>query len=528
MKRLVIFCLFLFFTDIVCSQQRFEILKCGYGFSHVKAIDNGKEKEYSQKGYLYGYQKLKLEDGQNIKVRNCDNKSEDYIESSLYKEWKSKNIDDYFEKKDKSESTLSMSHGGPGSVVTFHQPFKCERRINNEKRVALIIGNVCYSSYSPLNLASKEALDVKEKLLNLGFDCYLLTNLEENNFQKTIENFTKIVNQDNYKVALLYYTGHGEEDKEGHDVLLPVDADTKGNGSLLLDFIISKMQEKQREGENRLMFINACRNKNSNYSKNDDYKGTKIDNGSYLVQSTMEGEVTDVTSPKSPKYSPFTIAFINSIGDYDEYIEKTYDRIVSSVKAYGAQHQPQRNGHNVNFKFYVPPKKNILLGGIDASYWLTSNMCVIDVYGGLEWNKGWSLYGGARCYIGESEKLYTNNSDLPFTPSETIFGRKFGLFVRGGYDISHMIFKKGFKIRDLLSLTLYGEVSFVYANNYSWGFYYSPNFRLGYNITNHWQVHGDLGYEFNFPLNKEFRDLPKEASCKENIFRIQFGVKYKF
>lgn len=92
--------------------------------------------------------------------------------------------------------------------------------ISTQKRVALLIGNGNYVN-SVLSNPESDAREIKNVLVQFGFDVLEYENLNQNQMKKAIDEFGMKLK--NYDVGLFFYAGHGIQSK-GFNYLIPVDA----------------------------------------------------------------------------------------------------------------------------------------------------------------------------------------------------------------------------------------------------------------------------------------------------------------
>jgi hypothetical protein len=90
-----------------------------------------------------------------------------------------------------------------------------------EKRIALVIGNGNYSAGMPLANPENDARSMAEVLQKLGFVVSKYENLSQNQMKRAMDEFgAKLKGND---VGLFYYAGHGVQAK-GYNYLIPTDA----------------------------------------------------------------------------------------------------------------------------------------------------------------------------------------------------------------------------------------------------------------------------------------------------------------
>ncbi|MEM9276437.1 MAG: caspase family protein [Cyanobacteria bacterium P01_F01_bin.143] len=127
-----------------------------------------------------------------------------------------------------------------------------------QERIALVIGNADYQE-DPLANPVNDANDVAQALRELGFKVTLLNNLNWQEMDEAIENFSKQLKSGS--VGLFYYAGHGVQ-VNGENYLIPLDAqlkrerDTRRETVPLRD-VLKFMEEA--ESEVNIVIIDACR-----------------------------------------------------------------------------------------------------------------------------------------------------------------------------------------------------------------------------------------------------------------------------
>ncbi len=198
-----------------------------------------------------------------------------------------------------------------------------------EKKVALVIGNARYRN-SPLENPANDANDVAARLRNLGFEVILKTDLTNNGFKTTIDNFRYKTN--NCDVALLFYAGHGME-IDSKNYLIPVDASSicennqLKNESVDADYILNAMSGANK----KIVILDACRN-NPCRSILHSPGFTKMNSpNSFFIYSTSSGSsAQDLGNNK--RNSPFTEAFLSALNYKNLKLEELFYRISNSVQ----------------------------------------------------------------------------------------------------------------------------------------------------------------------------------------------------
>jgi hypothetical protein len=150
------------------------------------------------------------------------------------------------------------------SLLTLNPIFAQSRRIvplgANGKRVALVIGNDNYQSVTRLSNAVNDARAMAQVLQECGFEVKLVVNVNHEQMEKSVDDFTKSLNRGD--VALFYYSGHGMEVK-GENYLAPVDLVVDNESqvkykSLSANYVLGQMEDAGADLQ--IMILDACRN----------------------------------------------------------------------------------------------------------------------------------------------------------------------------------------------------------------------------------------------------------------------------
>ena len=128
-----------------------------------------------------------------------------------------------------------------------------------ERRVALVIGNSAYQHATALRNPGNDANDVAETLKKVGFEVQLGTDLDQQGFARTIEQFARTL--EDADVGLFFYAGHGVQMND-KNYLVSVNAKLENefllsSETIELDAIVRLMESK---APINLVFLDACRN----------------------------------------------------------------------------------------------------------------------------------------------------------------------------------------------------------------------------------------------------------------------------
>ncbi|WP_051952715.1 caspase family protein [Methylocapsa aurea] len=217
-----------------------------------------------------------------------------------------------------------------------------------ERRVALVLGNAGYKNPGlDLVNAKFDAEDVAAALTGLGFEVLLRTDADKAGASDAIQQFARMaVGAD---AALFFYAGHALQ-YQGHNYLLPVDADVKDDISLSFETVpVDNVRAVlNRSSGVKIMVLDACRNNpvaerlarlatSASVAAPAPALGRtrgleRIDKAEGLIvaYATSPG---DVALDGQERNSPFTKAFLRRLNEPGLEIEMMFRRIASDVAA---------------------------------------------------------------------------------------------------------------------------------------------------------------------------------------------------
>ena len=193
-------------------------------------------------------------------------------------------IADYF------ATTKRASTRGEGSAPLFTKSPTGDKF--PEKRIALVMGNSDYSYLSYLRNAQKDASDVADRLLDLGFDVVEAYECSSSDMRTALNNFS--AKAKDYDVAMFYFAGHGLQE-ENQNYLIPVDCPleyvSQLRDCLNADDVVQRLDASGADA--RLIFLDACRNTKKSWSRDatDGLARMEGSVGSVIVFSTQSGKV---------------------------------------------------------------------------------------------------------------------------------------------------------------------------------------------------------------------------------------------
>lgn len=177
-----------------------------------------------------------------------------------------------------------------------------------EGRVALVIGNQDYQQKGaglqrPLEDAKSIAKALSEHQFTL-VDNKALQNLSKKEMKNALLNFQQLASKAD--VALLYYAGHGAQDKD-KNYLVPVDANIRNAAEIsdqTVDLQLAMDTLQEAGAKMNLVFLDACRNNPFGTKRSMLSRGlTRIDSQSMetlISYSTSKDKTADDNSPYTP------------------------------------------------------------------------------------------------------------------------------------------------------------------------------------------------------------------------------------
>lgn len=210
---------------------------------------------------------------------------------------------------------------------------------NDERRVALIIGNSNYSVMGVLENAENDAVDMTSSLHRLGFDVVYGTNLSKKEMTEKIREFDeKLKAGDPEKtIGLFYYAGHGLE-VDGNNYLVPVDAqmeyqeDARDEGVAL-----NRITRRMNYTKNRLniVILDACRDNplpklDRNISGGGWGELTDVASGMFIAYGTSPGQRA-LDSIGSSRNGVFTKQILDNIEKQGLTLEQVFKKTRAGV-----------------------------------------------------------------------------------------------------------------------------------------------------------------------------------------------------
>lgn len=299
-----------------------------------------------------------------------------------------------------------------------------KKRINGEKRLALIVGNNDYND-STLKLVTPgyDARSVAKMLRDsLGFDVILIHNAEKKRFDNAVSEFRNIFMNKEYSIGLFYYAGHGFSNKDKEDFIVSVDGK-----HISYNTIIKDLQAQKK----LLLFFDACRNIIEEEPTLKNRLNFRWGQTMIMTSVGSGGKADDGVNN-----SPFEICFVKHINSKNV----TTIRVLENIKR-ELGHQPQLFQWDSEYNNYMLHPDSVNTRG--NSYWglEASISSPLSLSGGIGLHFGWYLVKNIFSEVGttinglNSDELYLYNSPEALTPSESFkYNFRWDIFARIGYD----------------------------------------------------------------------------------------------
>lgn len=344
-----------------------------------------------------------IDNKQSMEVKNLSTGTFYRFSKKVFDSKSVLSVADYF------KVTKRASTRGDGGMPLFKQsPVKGNYP---EKRIALVIGNSDYYSLPYLRNAQKDASDVANLLLELGFDVVEAYECSFSDMRTALNNFSSKARQ--YDVALFYYAGHGLQD-DNQNYLIPVDCPLEFKSQLKeclnADDVLQRLDDSGAGA--RLMFLDACRNTKKSWTRASQDGLARMEGsiGSVIMFSTQSGQVAIDGEDDN---SPFATSLMKNIARANIGFPETMQGIVRDTYALTEQKQyPLQVGTLISdFSFNSP--LSVTVAPQPAS---DSNSMAAKEY----YEKG-NRYSNEKNYT-EAFKWHKKAAELGYAPAQNDLG----------------------------------------------------------------------------------------------------------
>lgn len=254
----------------------------------------------------------------------------------------------------------------PEQSLQNSQPGK---QSDQEKRVALIIGNGAYVGAAPLRNPPNDARAMSAALRAIGFDVIERVDLKSREMKRAVIEFgNKLRTND---VGLFYYAGHGVQ-SNGKNYLIPVDAEIEKEADIVVDGVELDMVMTQIEdAKNRLniVILDACRNNFSTRSWRNQGRGllqvANAPSGIFIAYATAPGSTA--SDNNSGQNGLYTQELLKAMRQPGMRIEEVFKQVRLRVKDLSAAQQIPWESSSLEGEFYfIPPNSTVASSNLSS------------------------------------------------------------------------------------------------------------------------------------------------------------------
>lgn len=248
-------------------------------------------------------------------------------------------------------AALSVTAQQPGNEQTRGLNLSSS---NNEKRVALVIGNSNYEA-APLRNPVNDANLVSATLRELGFDVVSRTDVDLSGMRQAVREFSRKIQ--NGAIGLFYYAGHGMQ-AGGRNFLIPIGAQIEAEGDLVLEgFDLNAVLEQMGGAQSRLniVILDACRNNPFARSFRSYSQGLAQVNapaGTFIAYATAPGQTASDGKGQNGLYTQELLANMRTPG---LPIEEVFKRVRVGVKQQSGGVQVPWDASSLEGSFFFVP-----------------------------------------------------------------------------------------------------------------------------------------------------------------------------
>jgi len=201
-----------------------------------------------------------------------------------------------------------------------------------EDRLAIVIGNAAYRSFSQLDNPVNDARLMAGQLEKAGFRVLRYENLDRNSLFRAMRDFGDRLND--RTIAVFYYAGHAVQLRD-RNFLVPIEAEIRNEDEIELasvdvGFVLSRMSAAK--SRINIVILDACRN--NPFVKTRRAKGlAQMDApvGTYLAFATAPGQVSEDSPDPNSQNSLYTAQLARHILTPGLPVETLFKRVRDAV-----------------------------------------------------------------------------------------------------------------------------------------------------------------------------------------------------
>lgn len=222
-----------------------------------------------------------------------------------------------------------------------------------QKRVALVIGNSTYKGIPPLKNPVNDANAIAEALNKLGFQVIEVTDATQREMNLAISKFGQKLSTDS--AALFFYAGHGLQVR-GKNYLVPVDAEINSEAQVrAITVDVDAVLDQLRASTVSIVILDACRNnpfERSFRSIGGGLAQMEAPKGSFIAYATAPGKTA---ADGSGKNGLFTQELLKQLDTPGLSLEEVFKRVRANVSKATGDAQIPWDSSSLTGDFFFKP-----------------------------------------------------------------------------------------------------------------------------------------------------------------------------
>lgn len=237
-------------------------------------------------------------------------------------------------------------------------------QVQQQKRVALVIGNSAYHGAAELRNPVNDAKAMSDALNGLGFQVIEVTNATQKEMNHAIAEFGQKLNADT--AALFFYAGHGLQVK-GKNYIVPVDAQISGEAAVRAETVdMDTVMDQLNVSSLSIVILDACRNNpfERSFRKLGGGGLAQMDapKGSFIAYATAPGKTA---SDGDGKNGLFTQELLKQINMQGLSLEDVFKRVRTNVLKATDEAQMPWDSSSMTGSFYFKPGKGAPVASLE-------------------------------------------------------------------------------------------------------------------------------------------------------------------
>lgn len=229
-----------------------------------------------------------------------------------------------------------------------------DRAAQEQKRVALVIGNAAYQGASALRNPVNDAKAMSNALNGLGFEVIEVTDATQKEMLRAVTAFGGKLNAET--AALFFYAGHGLQVR-GKNYIVPVDAQIETEAAVASESVgVDTVLEQLNVSKVSIIILDACRNNPFERSFRKMGGGglaqMEAPKGSFIAYATAPGKTANDGNGKN---GLFTQELLKQINEPGLDLEKVFKRVRASVAEKSGDAQMPWDSSSMTGEFYFKP-----------------------------------------------------------------------------------------------------------------------------------------------------------------------------